>query len=208
MQDLTLRGRTKKVQVLREGTKKGQRVVTPQADKSDRIWAIHQLQIPHMVVEMQMMKERMDCMMNALRGQVSSDLDELVHWTDSPFTTSVTSFPFPPKFRMLQIEAYDGSKDPLESFKTLMHMQGVEDKIMCRTFPTTLKDPARVWFSRLTFNSISTFKELSAQFASHFIEWHRYKRSTTYLMNINQRGDETLKSYITRFNKDPLNRWS
>ena len=34
---------------------------------------------PHMVAEMQMMKERMDIMMNTLRGQVLSDLDELVH---------------------------------------------------------------------------------------------------------------------------------
>ena len=50
-----------------------------------------------------------------------------------------------------------------------MHLQGVADKIMCRAFPTTLKGPVRVWFSRLTPNSISTFKELSAQFAKNFI---------------------------------------
>ena len=29
----------------------------------------------------------MDLMMNVLRGRVSSDLDNLVHQTDSPFTT-------------------------------------------------------------------------------------------------------------------------
>ena len=81
-----------------------------------------------MVAEMQMMKERMDFMMNALKGQVSNDLDELVHRTDSPFTASVTSFPLLVKFRILQIETYDRSKDPLdhlESFKALMHLQGV-----------------------------------------------------------------------------------
>ena len=53
-----------------------------------------------MVAEMQVMKEMMDFMMNALKGRVSNDLDELVHQTDSPFTTSITSFPFPAKFRM------------------------------------------------------------------------------------------------------------
>ena len=80
---------------------------------------------PHIVTEMQMMKERMDFMMNALRGRVSSDLDDLVHRIDLPFTTSVTSYPLPPKFSMPQVENYDGSKDPLdhlESFKTLMHL--------------------------------------------------------------------------------------
>ena len=66
---------------------------------------------------------------------------------------------------MPQVEIYDESKDPLdhlESFKTLMHLQGVADEIMCRVFPTMLKGPARIWFNRLTPNSISTFKELSA----------------------------------------------
>ena len=120
---------------------------------------------PHIIAEMQMMKERMDFMMNAFRGRVSSDLDDFVHRTDLPFTTSVNSFPLPLKFRMLQLESYDGAKDPLDhlkSFKTLMHLQGVADEIMCRAFPTMLKGLLRIWFIRLTPNSISTFKDLSA----------------------------------------------
>ena len=97
-----------------------------------------------MAQEMQKMKVNMDMMMNALKGWVSTSLDELVHRTDSPFTTLVTSFPLPAKFRIPQVEAYDGSRDPfdhLESFKTLMHLQGVPDENMCRAFPTTLKGP-------------------------------------------------------------------
>ena len=60
-----------------------------------------------------MMKERMVFMMNAFKRRVSNDLDELVHQTDLPFTAPVTSFPLLAKFRMSQIEAYDGSKDSL-----------------------------------------------------------------------------------------------
>ena len=85
---------------------------------------------PHIVAEMQMIREWMDLMMNALRGQVSSDLDDLVHRTDSPFTTSVNSFPLSLKFRIPQIENYNETKGPLdhlESFKTLMHLQEVAD---------------------------------------------------------------------------------
>ena len=84
-----------------------------------------------MIAKMQMMKKRMDFMMNALKG-MSSDLDELVHRTNSPFTAPVTSFPLLSKFCIPQVEAYDGSKDPLnhlESFKTLMHLQGVADEM-------------------------------------------------------------------------------
>ena len=78
---------------------------------------------------------------------MSNDFDDLVHRTDSPFTTSVNSFPLLQKFRMLQIESYDGAKDPLDhlkTFKTLMHLQGVVDEIMCRAFLTTLKGPTRI----------------------------------------------------------------
>ena len=63
---------------------------------------------PHIVAEMQMMKKRMDFMMNALRGRVSSDLDELVHQMDLPFTAPITLFPLSSKFCMPQVEAYNG----------------------------------------------------------------------------------------------------
>ena len=118
---------------------------------------------------------------------MSSDLDDLVNRTDSLFTASVNSFPLSHKFCMPQIDSYDGVKDPLdhlETFKSLMHHQGAGDKIMCRAFPTTLKGAVRIWFSWLMPGSIGTFKELSAQFTSHFIGGHRYKKSTACLMNI------------------------
>ena len=162
---------------------------------------------PPIFAEMQAMKEQMEVMMTAFKGQVSSDLDNLVNRTDLPFTIPVNSCPLPQKFQMPQIESYDEVKDlidHLETFKTLMHLQGVPEKIMCRSFPTTLKGAVRIWFSRLTPNSINTFKELSAQFTSHFIVGHRYKKSTACLMSIKQREDETLRSYITRFNKEAL----
>ena len=80
---------------------------------------------PPIFAEMQAMKEQMEAMMNALKGHVFSDLDDLVNRTDSPFTISVNSCLLPQKFRMPQIESYDGVKDPLnhlETFKTLMHL--------------------------------------------------------------------------------------
>ena len=71
------------------------------------------------------MKEKMEVMMNALKRRISSDLDDLVNRTDSPFTILVNSCPLPQKFRVSQIESYDGVKDSLdhlETFKTLMHL--------------------------------------------------------------------------------------
>ena len=85
-------------------------------------------------------------------------------------------------------------------------MQMIKERMdfMCRAFPTMLKGPTKVWFSRLTPNSISTFTKLNAQFASHFIGGHKYKKSTTCLMSIKQQEDKTLRSYITHFNKKAL----
>ena len=108
---------------------------------------------------------------------------------------------------MLSLETYDGTKDPLdhlESFKTLMLLQGVPGEIMCRAFPTTMKGPARVWFSKIKPNSMSTFKELSNSFITHFIEGQMHKHSTHALMQIKQREDESLRSYVAQFNKEAL----
>ena len=80
---------------------------------------------PPILAKMQAMKEQMKVMMNALKGRVSSDLDDLVNRTDSLFTIQVNSYPLPQKFRMPQVETYDGVKDPLdhlETFKTLIHL--------------------------------------------------------------------------------------
>ena len=50
---------------------------------------------PPVFAEMQAMKEQMEVMKNALKGRVSSDLDDLVNRTDSPFTILVNSCPLP-----------------------------------------------------------------------------------------------------------------
>ena len=102
---------------------------------------------PPVFAEIQAMKEQMEVMMNALKGWVFSDLDDLVNRTDSPFIAAVNSFPLPHKFHMPHIDNYDGVKDlldHLETVKTLMHLQGVADEIMCRAFLTTLKGAARI----------------------------------------------------------------
>ena len=53
---------------------------------------------PPVLMEMQAMKEQMEVMMNALKGRVSSDLDDVVNRTDSPFTIPINSCPLPQKF--------------------------------------------------------------------------------------------------------------
>jgi hypothetical protein len=156
---------------------------------------------------MKAMRAQMGEMKDEFKGRATKNIDDLVQGTDSPFTEKVISFPLPSKFRMPSLEIFDGSKDPLdhlESFKTVMCLQGVPDEIMCRAFPTTLKGPARIWFKKLMPSSVGSFAQLSRLFFNHFIGGQRYGRPTTHLLNVKQKEGETLRSYLTRFNKETL----
>ena len=60
-------------------------------------------------------------MKEAVKGRVPVSMDALVQQTKSPFTAGVLHFPLLAKFRMPQIEAFDGTKDPvyhLNTYKT------------------------------------------------------------------------------------------
>ena len=52
-------------------------------------------------------------------------INDLVHWTDSPFTTSINSHPLPSKFKMPSLDSYEVTRDPFDhiaTFKTTMHL--------------------------------------------------------------------------------------
>ena len=117
----------------------------------------------------------------------ANPVDDLVHRTDSLFMASISSHPLPPKFKMPSLDSYDGTRDPFDhiaSFKTTMNLQGVLDEIMCKSFPTTLKGLARVWFSKIPLNTVSSFEELSKLFVNNFIGGQRHKRSLSSLLTI------------------------
>ena len=126
--------------------------------------------VPQLEREMDQMRKVMNEMKENMRR--ANLVEDLVHRIDSPFTASINGDPLPPKFKMPSLDSYDGTCDPFDhiaTFKTTMHLQGVLDEIMCRTFPTTLKGLARVWFSKIPPNSVSSFEELSKLFVNNFI---------------------------------------
>ena len=134
-------------------------------------------------------------------------VEDLVHRIISPFTASINNHSLPPKFKMPSLDSYDRTRDPfnhITTFKTTMHIQGVPDEIMYRAFPTTLKGPARVWFSKILPNIVSSFEELSKLFVNNFIKGQRHKHSSSNLLTIEQGENESLRSFITRFNREAL----
>ena len=116
-------------------------------------------------------------------------------------------FPLPAKFRMAQIEAFDGTKDPvdhLNTYKNQMELHGYQDLVRCRAFAITLKGPALAWFNRLPPSSVSSFRELSITFISHFIGARTYRKPSYHLLTIKQSPQENLRSYVQRFNAESL----
>ncbi|XP_075658922.1 uncharacterized protein LOC142628765 [Castanea sativa] len=75
---------------------------------------------------------------------------------------------------------------------------------MCKAFPTTLKGPTRVWFIKIPPNTIRSFEELSKLFVNNFIRGQRHKCSLSSLLTIKQGENKSLRSFITRFNREAL----
>ena len=91
------------------------------------------------------MRKEMDELRDAIRGKTDQSLDRIVRKMDSPFTVAVQECPVPSKFRLPQLEHFDGLKDPLDhlnTFKTTLGLQQPPDEILCHSFPTNLKGAA------------------------------------------------------------------
>ena len=116
-------------------------------------------------------------------------------------------FPLPAKFRMPQIEVFNGAKDHvdhLNTYKNQMELHGYQDPLQCRAFTNTLKGSALAWFNRLPPSSVSTFRELSIAFVSYFIGARTYRKPGYHLLTIKQSSQESLRSYAQRFNAESL----
>ena len=145
-------------------------------------------------------------MKEVVRRRAPDTMNTLVQQTESPFTVEVLHFPLPTKFRMPQVEAFDDVRDPvdhLNTYKNQMELNGYQDPVRCRAFAITLKGPALAWFNRPP-SSISSFRELSIAFVSHFIGARTYRKPSYHLLTIKQSSQESLRSYVQRFNAESL----
>ena len=119
------------------------------------------------------MRREMDKLRSVIREKTDRSLDRMVRRTDSPFTIAVIECLMPLKFRLPQLESFDGLKDPLDhlnTFKTTLGLQQSLDEILCCSFPTTLKGAAQEWFTKLPTSS----KEFQAIGKFLFMPFHRW----------------------------------
>ena len=93
------------------------------------------------------LQQELNRMKEVVKGRAPDTMDTLVQQTESPFTTEVLRYPLPTKFRMPQVEIFDGVKDPvdhLNTYKNQMELHGYQDPVRCKAFANTLKGSALV----------------------------------------------------------------
>ncbi|XP_021845838.2 uncharacterized protein [Spinacia oleracea] len=111
--------------------------------------------------------------------------------------------PKEPKVKTPSIEAYDGTTDPdlhLVAYRHHMYLQGTNEATWCKYFPATLKGVASKWFVRLPPGSIASFNELQTLFSTRFMAYKEERKTSMHLGLIQQGKDESLRSYVKRFN--------
>lgn len=142
-----------------------------------------------------------DGLVRQFKGKAPATIEELVQNTYSPFTADVMRVLLARKFKMPQIDTFNGFTDPfdhLETYKNLMMPQALSDVIMCRAFS------AHMWFNKIKPNSIRSFKKLSENFVSYFIAGQKYNKPSTYLFSIKQGKNESLQDYTSKFTKESM----
>ncbi|GMH19400.1 hypothetical protein Nepgr_021241 [Nepenthes gracilis] len=120
----------------------------------------------------------------------------------SPFIAEILSRPLPSKFKMPSLDLYDGGSDPvdhLDHFRTHLSLQGLEDSVMCRCFPLTLKGDARIWFHHLPSGSVSNFRELTDLFLAQYASSRREEKQPWHLSHIKQKPGENPRRFLDRF---------
>ncbi|XP_041026936.1 uncharacterized protein LOC121267131 [Juglans microcarpa x Juglans regia] len=117
------------------------------------------------------------------------------------------AIPLSSRFKVPQVDSYDKSKDPLEHLEIFMaHMtlHKFPGEIVCRAFLLTIKGATRAWFRSLRPNTIDSSAELACLFLTQFIASRKRRHSAAYLLKVKQRDDESLKSYVSRFNQERM----
>ena len=75
---------------------------------------------------------------------------------------------------------------------------------MCRGFGETLGGPALTWFINLPYKSIESYQQLADKFVEHFASSCKLEKTTDDLNAIQQWRGESLRSYVSRFNKERI----
>ena len=120
----------------------------------------------------------------------------------SPFTRRIERAKLPRWFTQPAFTMYNGRTDLVEHvshFNQRMAVHSRDEALMCKVFPSSLGPVAMRWFNCLKANSISSFKELTQAFGSHFVTCSKVLWPLSSLLSLSMKEGETLKIYSDRY---------
>ena len=91
---------------------------------------------------------------------------------ESSFSSLITRFAIPRKFKQSYLDSYDGSGSSVDHIRTYKAQKALttnSDKLLSLAFLGTLKGPVVQWFHSLKPRSVNDFHQLSQQFVGYFI---------------------------------------
>lgn len=108
-----------------------------------------------------------------------------------PFVDDIIDTSFSKQWKAITLDCYGDNTYPNEHIVvniTQQSLHSIDDAIICKAFPITLKGPALEWFTRLSPYSIDCFDTLTSFFTMQFTtSQHHFLTS--------------LRTFIDRFRK-------
>ncbi|XP_072088020.1 uncharacterized protein [Arachis hypogaea] len=139
---------------------------------------------------------------------MQSDREASFHREQDPFTNEIMKAKVPKDFKALDMTPYDETSDPshhISNLRCRMYLMDASNATRYKAFPTTLTKTVIKWFDSLPPRSITSFDNLAKKFLARFSIQKDKAKHAPNLVGIRQGDQESLRSYMERFNKACLN---
>lgn len=120
--------------------------------------------------------------------------------TSSPLSLEILHTQMPQGIEMPRFEKYEGKGDPtnhVNAYTSLCSDFILDDKLLAKNFPRTLKVTTLEWFSNLPNHSIQSSNEHVDAFISHLQVHMTPKKIIVDLMLCRQNVDEKVIDFIS-----------
>ena len=123
----------------------------------------------------------------------------------SSFSAEIQQAPLPTGFRMSAMATYEGKTNPqdhLDAFNNQTDLLQVTTIARCKCFAVTLLGTTKKCIHQIEPDIVVSWRQLSSMFMHQFQGARKYATPLSRLSSIKQGPNETLKSYIKRFNDE------
>ncbi|XP_059310228.1 uncharacterized protein LOC132061418 [Lycium ferocissimum] len=132
-------------------------------------------------------------------------------YVQRPFPPSAAPKLIPKRFKMPDIQKYNGTTDPHEhvtSYTCAIKGNDMEEdeieSVLLKKFGETLSKGALTWYDHLPEHSITSFEMLADAFVKAHAGAIKVQARKADIFRITQRDDELLREFVTRFQRERM----